>query len=65
MPKTWKQKPKKKIRFVICKVCGAGIDEFGCSYECEYDNKNFDDRDPATMETLVYMLDRVEPYTPS
>ncbi len=59
-----KNQPKKKeIRILICKGCKGGIDEMGCGVTCKYDTMNFGDRAPATMEMLVYIFDRVEPYS--
>ncbi len=53
----------KEIRKLICKGCKSEIDEMGCVIGCKYDVMNFGSRDPVTMQRLVYVFNRVEPYS--
>lgn len=51
-----------EIRKVVCKGCTREIDDLGCCIDCGYDEVSFGDRDPATVEVVVYTVNRVEPY---
>lgn len=57
-----KKKKSREIRFTVCKGCDSQIDDMGCGMSCQYDTNSFGDRDPATMQVEVYVLDRIEPY---
>ncbi|GEM_PF-2769667 len=62
VPNPTDRKKQEEIRLLVCKGCRRQIDEVGCAYNCEYDDDNFDNRDPEMMEYLVYVFDRTEPY---
>mgnify|MGYP001568333364 CR=1 FL=1 len=61
MSKNKKQYWNKERKIPICKGCKSEIDEMGCIAFCEYDTGT-PDRDPKTLEFLIYVFDRVEPY---
>ncbi|MBI3045972.1 MAG: hypothetical protein HYY86_00295 [Candidatus Harrisonbacteria bacterium] len=63
MPEAKNKPPIKEMKILVCKECGAQIDDMGCVITCKYDSVNFGDRAPETLEFLVYVFDRVESYS--
>ena len=62
-PKDTPESAKKELRFLFCKKCNCEIDEVGCSYECEFDGLSQSERKPEDMGYLVYVFNKVEPFS--